>query len=163
LGAQAFTNGNDIYFNNGKYNPNSKDGKHLLAHELTHTVQQSGGKTIQKQSKQTSNPKQRTRTRIPIIGGDFAHQLSGPFMTNAGTPSELIITSRDNRESFTGCNSFEVVVDGVFKATVDSNAKNERITTTTINIGDLQSGRHTVSLTVSDECTASIHANVYAR
>ena len=42
LGAQAFTNGNDVYFNEGKYDTNSKEGKHLLAHELTHTVQQSG-------------------------------------------------------------------------------------------------------------------------
>lgn len=41
LGAQAFTNGNDIFFNKGKYNPNSDAGKHLLAHELTHTIQQS--------------------------------------------------------------------------------------------------------------------------
>ena len=40
LGAQAFTNGNDVYFNEGKYNPQSTEGKHLLAHELTHTVQQ---------------------------------------------------------------------------------------------------------------------------
>ncbi|HLP65747.1 eCIS core domain-containing protein [Flavobacterium sp.] len=44
LGAQAFTNGNDVYFNKGKYNPNSKEGKHLLAHELTHTIQQNGAK-----------------------------------------------------------------------------------------------------------------------
>lgn len=42
LGAQAFTNGNDVYFNQGKYNPGTSDGKHLLAHELTHTIQQSG-------------------------------------------------------------------------------------------------------------------------
>ncbi|MCG6187826.1 eCIS core domain-containing protein [Maribellus maritimus] len=40
LGAQAFTHGNDIYFNEGKYNPQSNEGKHLLAHELTHTIQQ---------------------------------------------------------------------------------------------------------------------------
>lgn len=40
LNAQAFTHGNDIYFNEGKYNPGSDSGKHLLAHELTHTVQQ---------------------------------------------------------------------------------------------------------------------------
>jgi dihydroxyacetone kinase-like predicted kinase len=39
LGAQAFTHGNDIYFNEGKYNPYSNEGKHLLAHELTHTIQ----------------------------------------------------------------------------------------------------------------------------
>ncbi|MEZ4774822.1 MAG: DUF4157 domain-containing protein [Bacteroidia bacterium] len=38
--AQAFTNGSDIYFNHGKYNPESSEGKKLLAHELTHTVQQ---------------------------------------------------------------------------------------------------------------------------
>ncbi|MEZ4875162.1 MAG: DUF4157 domain-containing protein [Flavobacteriaceae bacterium] len=46
LGAQAFTTGNDIYFNEGKYNPTTKEGKHLLAHELTHTIQQTG--TIEK-------------------------------------------------------------------------------------------------------------------
>ncbi|CAL2106823.1 hypothetical protein T190115A13A_20103 [Tenacibaculum sp. 190524A02b] len=44
IGAQAFTHGNDIYFNKGKYEPNSKKGKHLLAHELTHTIQQKGMK-----------------------------------------------------------------------------------------------------------------------
>ena len=40
LHAQAFTLKQDIYFNTGKYNPGSKSGKHLLAHELTHVVQQ---------------------------------------------------------------------------------------------------------------------------
>jgi len=49
LGSQAFANGSDVYFNEGKYNPSSKDGQHLLAHELTHTVQQgASGKSIQK-------------------------------------------------------------------------------------------------------------------
>ncbi|MEO1033623.1 MAG: DUF4157 domain-containing protein [Bacteroidota bacterium] len=47
LNAQAFTVGNDIYFNEGKYNPNSNSGKHLLAHELTHTLQQKTNKGIQ--------------------------------------------------------------------------------------------------------------------
>lgn len=42
VGAQAFTHGSDIYFNEGKYNPVSTAGKHLLAHELTHTIQQGG-------------------------------------------------------------------------------------------------------------------------
>ena len=40
LNAQAFTHGGDIYFNEGRYNPASHSGKHLLAHELTHTLQQ---------------------------------------------------------------------------------------------------------------------------
>ena len=48
LNAQAFTVGSDIYFNAGKYSPESASGKHLLAHELTHTVQQGGGNVIQR-------------------------------------------------------------------------------------------------------------------
>ncbi|MBA3532539.1 MAG: DUF4157 domain-containing protein, partial [Ardenticatenales bacterium] len=43
VSAQAFTHGSDIYFGAGKFNPESASGKHLLAHELTHTIQQSGG------------------------------------------------------------------------------------------------------------------------
>lgn len=42
LHAQAFTHGRDIYFNEGKFDPNSSQGKFLLAHELTHVVQQGG-------------------------------------------------------------------------------------------------------------------------
>ncbi|AFZ26218.1 hypothetical protein Cylst_4112 [Cylindrospermum stagnale PCC 7417] len=42
LGAQAFTHGQDVYFGAGKYNPGADDGKRLLAHELTHVVQQTG-------------------------------------------------------------------------------------------------------------------------
>lgn len=42
--ARAFTYGNDIYFNRGEYQPETSEGKHLLAHELTHVIQQGGGK-----------------------------------------------------------------------------------------------------------------------
>jgi len=40
--AKAFTHGSDIYFNKGRYNPQSTEGKRLLGHELTHVVQQGG-------------------------------------------------------------------------------------------------------------------------
>jgi Domain of unknown function (DUF4157) len=40
VGAQAFTHQNDIYFNENKFKPESKEGQKLLAHELTHTIQQ---------------------------------------------------------------------------------------------------------------------------
>jgi hypothetical protein len=40
IGAQAFTHGNDIYFNTGKFRPENIMGKRLLAHELTHVIQQ---------------------------------------------------------------------------------------------------------------------------
>ena len=38
--AKAFTTGNHIYFNRGEYQPETSAGKRLLAHELTHTIQQ---------------------------------------------------------------------------------------------------------------------------
>jgi Domain of unknown function (DUF4157)/A nuclease family of the HNH/ENDO VII superfamily with conserved AHH len=48
LNAQAFTHKQNIYFNQGQYNPDSRSGKQLLAHELTHVVQQTGASgTIQ--------------------------------------------------------------------------------------------------------------------
>jgi hypothetical protein len=44
LGARAFTYDKDIYFRAGQYNPGSYDGKRLLAHELTHVVQQNSAR-----------------------------------------------------------------------------------------------------------------------
>ena len=46
LNAQAFTHGNDIYFNSGKYDFDSNSGRHLLAHELTHVVQQNSASRV---------------------------------------------------------------------------------------------------------------------
>ena len=43
LGAQAFTRGQDIYMGEGSFDPATAGGKQLLAHELTHTIQQTGG------------------------------------------------------------------------------------------------------------------------
>jgi Domain of unknown function (DUF4157) len=40
LNAQAFAIGQDVFFNTGRYEPQTHQGKWLLAHELTHTVQQ---------------------------------------------------------------------------------------------------------------------------
>lgn len=40
INAQAFTTGKDVFFNQGKFKPGTKEGLHLLAHELTHTIQQ---------------------------------------------------------------------------------------------------------------------------
>ena len=56
LQAKAFTHGSDIYFNKGQYNPDSRDGKRLLGHELTHVVQQGkAGSSVQKQEVSEGN------------------------------------------------------------------------------------------------------------
>jgi hypothetical protein len=43
LNAKAFTYGTDIGFRRGAYRPETPAGKRLLAHELTHSLQQSRG------------------------------------------------------------------------------------------------------------------------
>lgn len=43
MNARAFTVGRDIVFAPGAYSPETVEGRRLLAHELTHTIQQTGG------------------------------------------------------------------------------------------------------------------------
>ena len=43
LNAKAFTVGSDVFFSHGRYQPGSQKGDRLLAHELTHVLQQSSG------------------------------------------------------------------------------------------------------------------------
>jgi Domain of unknown function (DUF4157) len=50
LSARAFTTGHDIFFRQGAYQPGSFVGRELLAHELTHVVQQNGDQVRRKMS-----------------------------------------------------------------------------------------------------------------
>ncbi|MCF6350620.1 MAG: DUF4157 domain-containing protein [Flavobacteriaceae bacterium] len=92
LGSQAFTNGNDIYFNEGKYNPSSDSGKHLLAHELTHTVQQGTSssssvqqKTIQKEENNTSDLNTQQTDEPVAPTNEYTHTEKGTINTQNKT------------------------------------------------------------------------------
>jgi len=43
ISAKAFTTGNDIFFGEGQFRPDSPEGAHTLAHEIAHTLQPGGG------------------------------------------------------------------------------------------------------------------------
>jgi hypothetical protein len=64
LHANAFTVGRDLFFDSGRFAPATRAGRHLLAHELTHVVQQGGragsGGMLQRDAKEDS----------PRFGGD---------------------------------------------------------------------------------------------
>ena len=102
IGAQAFTNGNDVYFNKNKYNPNTKEGKHLLAHELTHTIQQ--GK---------SEPK----NNISPSGNNIQKQNTSPnvvAMTDTDIRNEIVRLEAElasNNSSTEGSNDVQVRLD----------------------------------------------------
>ena len=53
--AKAFTLGNDIYFNQGQFSPNTAEGQRLVAHELTHVAQGTGkvGRTTESEEKES--------------------------------------------------------------------------------------------------------------
>jgi hypothetical protein len=58
INALAYTSGNHIVFNTGQFNPSSENGRRLLAHELTHVVQQGAAATpaVQREEAETTGP-----------------------------------------------------------------------------------------------------------
>lgn len=62
--AKAFTTGQDIFFRQGAYQPESRGGQELLAHELTHVVQQSSDSIHKTDSSDRSNTRSNTTLEI---------------------------------------------------------------------------------------------------
>ncbi len=58
INALAYTSGTNIVFNSGQFSPDTNTGKRLLAHELTHVVQQQSlsGQSIMRQDAETKEP-----------------------------------------------------------------------------------------------------------
>lgn len=89
LKSKAFTHKNHIYFNQGQFAPDNSDGKQLLAHELTHTVQQTGGKESLSQRKpenkliqRQTSPKVKTAPVSPslfLLKGHWKNNNKGEF------------------------------------------------------------------------------------
>lgn len=89
--AQAFTHGHDIYFNNGKYSPNTATGGLLLAHELSHVLQQE--RVLQQQQRPSAAtsavpaPRSMPHSAIPAEGQQTP---SVPASPEAPAPGSLI-------------------------------------------------------------------------
>jgi len=58
VGAQAYTVGNHLVFGAGQFSPATNTGRTLIAHELTHVMQQSGqvGRSLQRQGTNVGGP-----------------------------------------------------------------------------------------------------------
>ena len=65
LNARAFTTGSDIFFGKGQYNPGSSGGQELIAHELTHTVQQGAAGLHRQAGEDQSSPSSPNLTDSP--------------------------------------------------------------------------------------------------
>ncbi|SCX79827.1 DUF4157 domain-containing protein [Nitrosospira sp. Nsp13] len=69
LGARAFTVGQDIFFGRNQYDTASGEGRRLVAHELVHTVQQTGGTVRAQRLPDGNSSAPMTRLEQPGVNG----------------------------------------------------------------------------------------------
>jgi hypothetical protein len=90
LGAQAFTHGSDVYFNEGKYDDGSTEGQRLLGHELTHVVQQGGGAKINRLEEDTATgANSSTTTTSDCLSGP--PYISGEYEIDTSASNKLLV------------------------------------------------------------------------
>ena len=85
LQARAFTTGQDLFFKRGEYNPDSPVGQELIAHELTHVVQQRGGAA---EGQVKTSPVQRMSSdnviqRVTSLDGPFDDAYAEALLTDS--------------------------------------------------------------------------------
>ncbi len=90
LQAKAFTTGSDVFFSAGAYAPGSPAGSRLLAHELSHVVQQGGG--VQREAVQRAfdpkHPNTASITAAKELGGGSANK--GVFMLTGQGGAKIV-------------------------------------------------------------------------
>lgn len=101
LQAKAFTTGNDVFFKKGAYDPNSQSGQELIAHELTHVVQQGSANRVNR-SLDTSHQSSCNCPACNQISRSSSNHQTLSFKKEdhinlSPTLSNLIESSHDNR------------------------------------------------------------------
>lgn len=102
ISARAFTTGQDIFFKKDEYRPGSSDGRSLLAHELTHVVQQSSDTRrqraqrtphIQRFSENDTKPGAQTNWdgETTAITKSSAGQVGGVFFAKDAHDNQLVL------------------------------------------------------------------------
>ena len=88
IDAKAYTFGNQIVFGTNRYQPHTSDGRRLLAHELTHVVQQGGA--IVPETRFQANGDNGLEAKLRELGGTDAHTQQTSADTRATTVNRAI-------------------------------------------------------------------------
>ncbi len=88
--AEAFTTGQDIFFREGNYSPGSSDGQKLLAHELTHVVQQRSAPPTTELT--VSDPEDASEREAGHVADSFS--AAAPTASVSRQPEEEMAMSR---------------------------------------------------------------------
>jgi len=94
INALAYTSGNNIVFNTGQYNTSSDPGKRLLAHELTHVVQQNSDNSCRTQV-------QKAAIFNDTTCGDFQSNIEAAWPT-AGNWTRLAVSQLNDASNVSG-------------------------------------------------------------
>jgi Domain of unknown function (DUF4157) len=105
ISARAYTSGNHIVFGDGQYQPNTEGGRHLLAHELTHVVQQGDGvaaKMIQRDGdKDKKEPEKKTEivVTVPIVPKGGATEVETTKTAEEEVTAKLTKTAEEKHSA----------------------------------------------------------------
>jgi hypothetical protein len=89
VNAHAFTVGRDLVFASGQYAPNTQVGQRLLAHELSHVVQQGGGSISGSTALHLNPPGDRFEQEADRVANAVVAMQNGPPQTIASGPARL--------------------------------------------------------------------------
>ena len=103
VNALAYTVGRDVVFGEGQYEPETDNGRGLLAHELTHVVQQVSRPTMLNQSLTigpTDDPLEREADRVAdVVGHDMTSQVTEKNISGSITHVLQPMIQRQDGES----------------------------------------------------------------
>lgn len=134
--ARAYTVGSDVVFGAGEYAPHTTEGRHLLAHELTHVVQQASGPVAVQRQQQSEEAGELRATRYRnvtmhfdgrdlIVKGDgtevfrFSGQSGRPLLISqqdaADCGADPVTDTYMNDRRFVGIRNFGPIPEGTYR------------------------------------------------
>ncbi len=129
VGATAFTTGQDLFFRDGAYDPGSRAGQHLLAHEIAHALQQASGPVA----------------GTPVPGGIAVSDPADPFERAAGRTADDVIAGRPaGTQAMAAPSTFAASSDTAMPVVQRFGSKEHQL------IGDEATGGETMNLDIGD-------------
>ncbi len=100
MGALAFAVGRDVHFGPGQFDPASAGGQHLIAHELTHVVQQGQAPARAVEVARGPDPAKKNQTGMPDNLKSGIESLSGTSMEDVGVHYNSAESAQLNASAF---------------------------------------------------------------
>lgn len=98
LNAKAFTTGQDLFFRDGAYSPQSSSGQELIAHELTHVVQQGSGAVPSSGKMAVNAPGDRFEQEADSVAKTVTSAASAPPVQRQTPEEDELQTKRLQRQ-----------------------------------------------------------------